>query len=628
MRRSGPVAHRVGHAVLGALVAALVLAVSACTQPAPAPGPAPPPPTPVAEPTQLTVAVDEIGPGFNPHLLAHQSPVTTALATLVLPSVFRPDAEGVPRLDTTVATSAEVTSTDPFTVTYELNLEASWSSNAPIAAEDFVYLWDRMRSEPGTADTAGYRLVTDVRSRAAGKAVDVVFSEPYPQWRQLFRDLLPAHILKDAPGSWVGALTDGLPASGGPFRIAAVDRGRGDILLTRNDSYWDTPAVLDQILLRRLDTPAMTTALAAGDVDVALADAAPDVRGALRALVPEPRVQPAPRPVVTQLTLRADTGPLADVRARQAVGAILDREAVRAAAAPEALPADAFGPAPSEPGYAPTAPDGPPARPDPAAAGRLLTAAGWALGGDGRWRADGARVELVVAAAAEREQDLRAARAVAEQLEAAGIGASVVAPPAADLFGRPTVPATPPSPTPEPVSATGTGTPPTSAAPAAPGPAVPTEPAESTDPTPTESAPAPTTTTSPAPPTGADQAEVRVDLLVGPRTAGGDPASELASDYGCPAAGPVVTDAPAVPMGFCFPALRLVLEPLLTGGSDPQRLALAERVLWQQVPALPLYQPVTLVVSTAAADAATGIGPGPLVTGPLTGAQRWARAGG
>jgi hypothetical protein len=46
-------------------------------------------------------------------------------------------------------------------------------------------------------------------------------------------------------------------------------------------------------------------------------------------------------------------------------------------------------------------------------------------------------------------------------------------------------------------------------------------------------------------------------------------------------------------------------------------------VLWQQVPALPLFQPVALVVSTPQADAATGIGPGALGTGPLAGAERW-----
>ena len=586
------------------LVALLALLLAACS--APDPQPPPPAPTPQPEPTELVVAVDGLPPGFNPHLLADLSPTTTALATLVLPSVFRPDADGIPRLDPSVATSAEVVSTAPFTVTYELNLEAAWSTNAPIAAEDFVYLWERMRSEPGVTDAAGYRLITEVRSRAGGKAVDVVFSQPYPAWQHLFSDLLPAHILKDAPGSWVGALVGGLPASGAPFRIGTVDRGRGEVLLERNDLYWDTPAVLDRLRLRSLDDPAMAAGLAAGDVAVALPESDPGIRTALGGLVPAPRAQPAPQPVVTQLGMRADTGPLADVRVRQAVGALVDREAVRAAVAPEALPADAFGPAPSEPGYAATAPAGAPARPDPVAAGQLLAAAGWARDlTTGRWAVDGARARLVLGAAGERPDDLRVAQVVAEQLDAAGIDVTVVAPSAVELFGQVTVPATPPS---------TTATVPPTGPPTAP-PTGPT--AESTATPGTASSGASPTTAVPAPGT------TEVDLLVLPRSIGGDPGTELASDYGCPIPAAPAPDPPRSPTGFCFAALQPLLDELVSEAPRPTTAAAVERLLWQQLPVLPLFQPVTLVVSTPDADAVTGIGPGPVRTGPLSGAEQW-----
>ena len=36
------------------------------------------------------VAIDDIGMGFNPHLLADQSPTNAAVSSLVLPSPFRP----------------------------------------------------------------------------------------------------------------------------------------------------------------------------------------------------------------------------------------------------------------------------------------------------------------------------------------------------------------------------------------------------------------------------------------------------------------------------------------------------------------------------------------------------------
>ncbi|MHA6629355.1 ABC transporter family substrate-binding protein [Pseudonocardia sichuanensis] len=596
-----------------ALVLALAVALAGCTnapvtpppeQPAPAPAPRP-------EPTQLVVGVDDIGAGFNPHLLAHQSPVTTALSTLVLPSVFTTDADGTMRLDPTIATSAEVVATEPFTVSYELNLEASWSSNAPIAAEDFVYLWERMRSEPGVTDAAGYELITEVRSRAGGKAVDVVFSQPYPAWQHLFSDLLPAHILKDAPGSWVGALTNGLPASGGPFRIVTVDRARGEVVVARNDLYWDTPAVLDQLVLRRVEPDVLPSALAAGDVDVALPEAEPDIRTALGGLQPAPRLQEAPQPTITQLGMRYDGGPLADARVRRGIAMLLDREAIRAEVAPEALPADAFGLAPSQPGYAPTAPSDAPLRPDPATAAQLLASAGWSRDlTTGRWARGGAPVSLVLGAAAERTEDVEVARLVAAQLDEAGIDVTLVAPTAVELFGQEAVPAVPPSPSPTPTP---------SSTPSAGAAGEPTQAAEGAAPT-----PAPTPTTSPtsalvpAPPGG-----VEVDLMVLPRTVGGDPGTELASDYGCPAPTSLVPEPPRPPTGFCLPSLRPALDELVSATPRPETAGAVEQVLWAQLPVLPLFQPVSLVVSTPAADAVTGVGPGPLVSGPVTGAEKW-----
>jgi ABC-type transport system substrate-binding protein len=595
-----------GRGRVPALVVLLAVLLAACSG-TPAPAPAPPPPTPAPKPSEIVVAVDDLGPGFNPHLLAHQSPVTTALAGLVLPSVFRPDATGSLQPDPTVATSAEVSSQSPFTVTYELNLEASWTSNAPIAAEDFVYLWQRMRDEPGVADAAGYRLITDVRSRAAGKAVDVVFSRPYPAWKTLFSDLLPAHLLKDAPGSWTGALTNGLPASGGPFRVVAVDRARGEVLLTRNDQYWDTPAVLDQLVLRRLDGVALADGLGVGDVDVALPEPDEAVRTALGGLQPPPHVQTAPQSVITELALRTDDGPLADTRVRQAVGALIDREALRTKVAPDAPAADAFALAPSEPGYASTAPAGAPARPDAAKATSLLNAAGWTRGTDGRWRVAGEPVRLVIGAAAERPTDLAVAEAVSTQLDAAGIDSTVVAPTGVELFGQPTVPPTPPS---------------SSAVPSATA-----SPTTAATPTSTPAPSATTTATATASPTPTPAAGVSVDVVVRPRTVGGDPATELASDFGCadPSTPNGPPPRPAVP-STCSSSLQPLLDELVADpdpGSAATTRAAVEKLLWTQVPALPLFQPVTLLVSTPGADAGTAVGPGPLITGPLTGAQRW-----
>ena len=307
------------------------------------------------------------------------------------------------------------------------------------------------------------------------------------------------------------------------------------------------------------------------------------MRTALTGVTPAPRVQQAPQSSVTQLALRADTGPLHDVRVRQAVAKLVDREAVRAAVAPDALAANALGLAPSQPGYTATAP--PTAAPDPAGAAQLLTEAGWKRDVvTGRWdAADGRPARIVIGAAADRPDDVRVAEAVATQLRAAGLEPQVVAPSAIDLFAQPTVTPTPPT----------------------------------TSPTATPTTPATSTTAV---------SGVAADIIVGPRAVGGDLGTELASAYGCPPATPQYPDPPRPPTGFCFPALQPLFLELMSSAPRADSEAVVERILWQQMPVLPLFQPVTLVVSTPEADEATSIGPGSLLGGPLTGAPRWRQA--
>src|SRR5262249_35726521 len=76
----------------------------------------PPPPNPA----ELIMGVDDMGAGFNPHTLADVGPVSLGIASMVLPSVFRPGFDDVLRMDGALAESARVTGSNPFTVTYRL----------------------------------------------------------------------------------------------------------------------------------------------------------------------------------------------------------------------------------------------------------------------------------------------------------------------------------------------------------------------------------------------------------------------------------------------------------------------------------------------------------------------------
>ncbi|MGH3952403.1 MAG: ABC transporter family substrate-binding protein, partial [Pseudonocardiaceae bacterium] len=422
-------------------LAVVVLVAAACTNPPPPPEPARPrstTTTPADVPSQIVVSVDAVAGGYNPHIRADASTITSALSQLLLPSVFRIDGEGAPKLDETLMRSAKLVSTDPFTVAYEIRPDASWSDGAPIAAEDFIYLAAAMRSEPGTANPAGYRLIDDIASRSGGKRVEVQFAEPYPGWRSLFDDLLPAHLLKDAPGGWQAALSNSFPAYGGPFSIKILDKARGEIILERNERYWEKPAAVDQIVLRRSDRPGMVAALRSGSDQFAVTglDAA-SVR-AFDRLGDRFEQHTVVRPVVAEVLLRPVPGRLADDDLRAGIAALIDREKLidaGAAGGPSrTLRADAQVLPPSSPDYRPTVPEDRQG-PQQARAAGLLIEAGYEYS-EGTWRAraDGEPLTLVIASPGKREPYASAATELERQLTEAGIAVDKIKPPSRELF--------------------------------------------------------------------------------------------------------------------------------------------------------------------------------------------------
>ncbi|WP_235926083.1 ABC transporter family substrate-binding protein [Actinokineospora pegani] len=553
---------------------AALLALAGCTN-------APPPPlvtteiartAPTSEPDlgEVVIAVDSVAGGNNPHKLADQSTLTTALAQAALPSVFRPGPDGTPRLDRTLMVSAEVTDAEPYTVTYRLRPQASWSDSAPIAAEDFVYLWEQLRAAPGVVDGAGYRLISNISAREAGRVVEVTFEQAYPGWRSLFANLLPVHLLKDLPGGWANALRESYPVSGGPFNVRSLDRDRGEVVLERNDRYWDTPATLDRIILRRADLDGITGGLRTGNSQLALTRLTDRGATAMAALEPEVTIAQVPRPSVATVLLRPVGAAMADQRVRAALSALVDRQALISAGTgggPSATQvANAQVQAPSAPGYQPTLPAGALAGVDAARAEALFAEAGFAKV-DGVWAFGQTPLELVLAAPEGDEAYLAIAKELQRQLTAGGVRTRLVTPSGEELYGE---------------------------------------------------------LLSGRPQSGAREPEVH--LVVGPQPAGGDQATLPAVRFGCqPADDP---DAPAVAnaSGLCDESVQEAARAALTGQRPlPDVLAGIEPELWAQAVAIPLFQEVDTLVQRREM---IGVDAGPPFAGPFAGAAGWDRAGG
>ncbi|MBF6327349.1 ABC transporter family substrate-binding protein [Nocardia transvalensis] len=578
------------------LLATLVTVLAGCTA-----NPPPPiestdsPKTTPAKPTKSTVvvAVDDIGIGFNPHLRSNQSPTTNAVASMVFPSPFKPvpspTAPGVTDWvpDNALMVSADVTAQAPFTITYKIQNQASWSDGAPIAAEDFHYLWQQMISQPGVVDPAGYRLISDVASSEGGKTVTVTMNAPYPAWRELFTDLLPSHLLKDSPGGFQRALAvergliDQNPISGGQFRVKQADAGREEILLERNDRYWGTPAVPDQILMRRGGTPAqLAESLRSGDAQVALVHGGAALQAQLAA-IPAVRTAVMPQAREMQLTLNARTGDLADVRVRRAVLALLDPALLATVGAQTGAwvePARAQVLSPSDPGYVPTAPP----RPSADEAFALLAEAGFGRAPEPPPQGisptspapqprpvarNGKTLTIRIGAVDKDLTTLAVANTAADQLRSAGIDASVRSLPADELYGKNLLDGT-------------------------------------------------------------------VDAIVGWEQAGQDPATVLASRYGCPPAPPVPPDdgtaqleamrkAPSNISGICDPALQADIDNATRGLDVPRVLGDAEPKLWELATVLPIMQDNGVAAASSRMDGVSLSGS--IQTGIFGGAATWRR---
>jgi len=278
----------------------------------------------------VTIGVDGAVTGFNPHAIADYSPAEMAVAGLVLPSVSTVAPNGSVELNRDLVEKAEVTSTDPFTVTYTLDRNASWSDGTPITAEDFSYLRDQMLVQPGTVDPAGYRLIASIVSRNAGKSVDVTFVNPVADWAALFSPLLPSHLLKDSPGGWTQGLAAGIPVSGNRYKMQNNDTVTGEITLVRNDKFWGTQPRPATAVIRIGTATALIDALDRGDLQAVLLQPDAADQRTLDKIVPADRRAPVLLPGTIQLVFNTAGGATAQQKVRRAVAAGLDLPQLRA----------------------------------------------------------------------------------------------------------------------------------------------------------------------------------------------------------------------------------------------------------------------------------------------------------
>ncbi|MFF9667333.1 ABC transporter substrate-binding protein, partial [Streptomyces althioticus] len=192
------------------------------------------------------------------------------------PDLFTTDASGNFQPVADYLQEAKITSTSPQVITYKLNPKAKWSDGKPLGYLDFKADWEASNGKKdgyNIADSSGYELISSVEQGADPTEVKVTFSEPYADWQNLFRPLIPAAGIgtaQDFNQAWV----DTIPITAGALKIGTADKTAQTLTLVPDPAWWGTKAKLDRITFRVMSQSATTQAFLNNEIDLATAGTA------------------------------------------------------------------------------------------------------------------------------------------------------------------------------------------------------------------------------------------------------------------------------------------------------------------------------------------------------------------
>ncbi|MGH2811803.1 MAG: ABC transporter substrate-binding protein [Actinomycetota bacterium] len=168
--------------------------------------------------------------------------------------------------------------TDPFTVTYELN-EMNWEDGTPITGEDIKFTWEAIMNTPNAISTVGYDKIEDIVTD--GNKVTISFTEPYAPWRDLFSTGAPCCILKKAAFESTDlseALADEVPFAGGPYRLTSFSES--EIIWEANPGFSPAPSIEKVIFINLQEGGQQdeVTKLRTGEIDAAFPQPADPIK--------------------------------------------------------------------------------------------------------------------------------------------------------------------------------------------------------------------------------------------------------------------------------------------------------------------------------------------------------------
>jgi peptide/nickel transport system substrate-binding protein len=327
---------------LAALALALVLAVTGCSsgyQELPEARAArvgatsdmnPQDPATLRDGGNLRLPLTAFPDNFNELNIDGNTSDTNAILAPTLPGAFMTQADGTLNLNTDYFTGAELTGTNPQTVTYTINPKATWSDGKPITWEDLKSEVDANSGRDKKfliASRAGFELVKSVTRGVDDRQAVVTFSDPYAEWRGMFAGGIQPRSMTANPEVFNKGQLESPGPSAGPFIVSTIDRPAQRIVLTRNPQWWGRKPRLDSITFLVLDSSAVIPALQNDAIDAAGVGSLDDMVTAQR--TPGIVIRRAPAPAWYHFTFNGAEGSImADERLRLVVCQGIDRQAI------------------------------------------------------------------------------------------------------------------------------------------------------------------------------------------------------------------------------------------------------------------------------------------------------------
>jgi peptide/nickel transport system substrate-binding protein len=227
---------------------------------------------------------------------------------------------------------AESLSSSDGGTTWKLTLREglTFSDGTPLDAAAVQFGWERILDPTLGSSSRGVVAFIDTMT-ASGQTLDFTLKTPIAQFENAISEQGPLNWIASPDALRAGATAfDENPIGAGPFVLESWQRS-GQMVLTRNESYWDSPRpYLDELVLTaNPDADQRYSTVVSGGADgTTLSN--PDIFA--RAEADGLTGHTAPLGGGTGMAMNTRTAPFDDVRARQAVTLGVDRDALRASA--------------------------------------------------------------------------------------------------------------------------------------------------------------------------------------------------------------------------------------------------------------------------------------------------------